>query len=148
MLDSVDELPIQVLEVRFAGREAPPSVTLSLSAESNRAILTALSEQLDRRRSRPLEEAQDVLELREATELVERFEALAAAEAHAVVSFSPDQLRSGLLELTGYADRMDIEGFQPPELRERLRLLAEITPVLWDANAEAAQPPAPAQIAE
>lgn len=148
MLDSVDELPIQVLEVRFAGREGPPSITLSLSADAIRAILTALSEQLDRRRAEPLQEARDVLELRQATELVERFEALVAAEAHAVVSFAPDQLRSCLLELTGYADRMDVEGFQPPELRERLRLIAEITPVLWDANAEASRLPSPAHVAE
>lgn len=148
MLDPMDELPTQILEVRPAGPDLEASITLAVSSEASRAILTALSEQLDRRRSDSLEEAGEVLELRQATELMERFEALAAAEAHAVISFSPGELRSCLLELTSYADRMDIDGFQPPELRERLALIAEITPVLWDANAAASAQPFPAHISE
>lgn len=148
MLEPMQELPTQVLEIRPAGPGLEASITLAVTSEANRAILTALSEQLDRRRSQPLEEAGDVLELRQATVVVERFEVLAAAEAHAVVQFSPDELRFCLLELTSYADRMDIDGFQPPELRERLQVLAAITPVLWDANAAASAQPSPAHISE
>jgi hypothetical protein len=143
----MQELPTQILEVRPAGRGLEASVTLAVTSEASPAVVIALSEQLDRRRSEPLQEAGDVLELRQATELMERFEALAAAEAHAVVSFSPAELRSCLLELTSYADRMDTAGFQAPELRERLRLIAQITPVLWEANAAASAEPAPAHIA-
>ena len=33
---------------------------------------------------------------------------------------------------------LDGEHFQPAELRERLEVIAQITPVLWDANATAA----------
>jgi hypothetical protein len=148
MLEPMQELPTQILEVRPAGRGLEASITLAVTSQASPAILTALSEQLDRRRSQPLQEAGDVLELRQATELMERFEALAAAQAHAVVSFSPDELRSCLLELTNYADRMDTDGFQAPELRERLRLIAQITPVLWDANAAASAQPSPAHISE
>lgn len=144
----MEEVPTQILEVRPGGLGSDKSITLSVSAQAARAILTALAEQLDRRRAQPLEEAHAVRELRQATELVERFEALVAADAHAVVQFSPDELRSGLLELTSYADRTDIDGFQPPELRERLQLIAAITPVLWDANAAASTPLSPAHMAD
>ena len=148
MLDPMEEVPTQILEVRPGGLGSDASITLSVSSQAARVILTALSEQLDRRRAEPLEGAHDVHGLRQATELVERFEALAAADAHAVVRFSGDELRSCLLELTSYADRMDVDGFQPPELRERLQVIAEITPVLWDANAAASMPLSPAHLAE
>lgn len=142
------EAPVHILEVRPSAPGLAAAITLSVSAAANRAIFTALSEQLDRRRTEPLEGAEAVQELRQAAELVERFEALAGAEAHAVVRFSPDELRSCLLELTGYADRMDIEGFQPPDLRERLGVIGQITPVLWDANAAASVPPLAAPLRE
>lgn len=148
MLESMEELPVQILEVRPAGAGLEPSITLAVSALAGRALLVALSEQLDRRRAEPLEAAQEVHELRQAAELVERIVALAAAEAHAVVRLTPDELRSCLLELTSYADRMDVAGFQPPDLRERLHVLALITPVLWDANAASSVPAAAAYVSE
>ncbi len=141
MLDNMEEAPIQILEVRPAVDGTGGSITLALSAEASAAIHTALAEQLDRRRAQRLEGAEAVLELREASELVERFKPLAAADAHAIVKFSSDELRSCLLGLTGYVDRMDVDGFQPPELRNRLRLIGDITPVLWDANAAVAAQP-------
>ena len=101
-------------------------------------MLTALSEQLDRRRRTEIDTVDEVIALREQTALVERFEPLAAADAHAVVSLTDSELRGCLLELTAYADRVDGEHFQPSELRERLAVLAEITAALWDANAAAA----------
>jgi hypothetical protein len=148
MLESMDETPVQLLEVRPGGPGLDASITLSVSALASRVIQVALSEQLDRRRAEPLEEAQAVHELRQAAELVERMDALAAADAHAVVRFSPDELRSCLLELTSYTDRMDVDGFQPPDLRERLQVIAQITPVLWDANAAASAPPPAAYVSE
>jgi hypothetical protein len=52
--------------------------------------------------------------------------------------FTESELRACLLNLTAYAERVDGEHFQPVELRERLEVIAQITPVLWDANASAA----------
>lgn len=101
-------------------------------------MFTALSEQLDRRRREPTVSVEDVLALREDAALVERFEPLAGGGAHAIVCFSEAELRTCLLALMDYADRVDGEHFQPVALRERLQLIAQITPVLWDANATAA----------
>lgn len=143
MLGPMEETTAQILEVRPAESGRDASITLAVSSQASQAALVALSEQLDRRRAEPLESAGDVQELRQATDLVERFEALAAAGAHAVVRFSPEELRACLLELTGYVERMDIDGFQPPELRERLQVIAQITPVLWDANAAVSRPLSP-----
>ncbi len=144
----MEQTPVQILEVRGGEPSLAPSITLSVSDEASRALLVALSEQLDRRRAEPLEAAEDVHGLRHAAELVERIESLVAAQAHAVVRFSPEELRFCLLELTSYADRMDIDGFQPPDLRDRLQVIARITPVLWDANAAASAPPLAAPLPE
>jgi hypothetical protein len=144
----MEEAPAQILEVRPSRADVEASITLAASAEACQAIFVALSEQLDRKRTEPLEGAEHVQELRRAAALVERFEALAGTGAHAVIQLSPEELRACLLELTGYADRMDVDGFQPPELRERLEVIGRINPVLWDANAAASAPLAPAPVGE
>ncbi|HEX3832762.1 MAG TPA: hypothetical protein VHW04_12370, partial [Solirubrobacteraceae bacterium] len=95
-------------------------------------------EQLDRHLRQPTESVEDVLALRERQSLVERFAPLATADAHAIVRFTESELRDCLLELTDYTERVDGEHFQPVELRERLQEIAQIIPVLWDANATAA----------
>jgi hypothetical protein len=130
--------PVQILEVSAGSSVRPVTITLALGERASRAIFTALSEQLDRRRAVAADTVADVLALREESALVERFEPLAAAQAHAILSLSEAELRSCLVELTAYGDRVDGEHFQPRELRERLGLIAEMTPALWDANAAAA----------
>ena len=130
--------PIQILEVRAGGDQRSVMITAAVTADASRAIFIALSEQLDRRRAAPTPSVGDLLALREQTALVERFAPLATAGAHAIVQFTESDLRACLLDLTGYSDRVDGEHFQPLELRERLQLTAEITAVLWEANATAA----------
>ena len=127
---------MQILEVRAGEAERPVTVTVAITADASRAIFTALSEQLDRRRRAPAGSAEDVRALREHIALMERFEPLATAGA--IIGLSGADLRACLVELTDYADRVDDEHFQTVELRERLRVIAEVIPVLWDANAGAA----------
>jgi hypothetical protein len=134
----MQENPIQILEVRADEPDRSVAITAAVTADASRAILVALSEELDRHRREPTESAEDVLALREQQSLVERFAPLATAGAHAIVQFSASELRACLLDLTGYIERVDGEHFQPAELRERLHVIALITPVLWDANATAA----------
>jgi hypothetical protein len=129
--------PIQILEVRADGEQRSVTITAAVTADASRAIFVALSEQLDRRRADPTATVSEVLALREQTALVERFAPLATAGAHAVVQFSRSDLRACLLDLSGYADRVDGEHFQPAELRDRLRVTAQITAALWEANATA-----------
>jgi hypothetical protein len=130
--------PIQILEVRTSEGQRPVTVTAAVTADASAAILTALSEQLDRRRREPAASAEEILALRDHVALMERFEPLATAGAEAIICLSRADLQSCLLELTSYADRVDGERFQPVELRERLSVIAQLTPVLWDANATAA----------
>jgi hypothetical protein len=130
--------PLQILEVRAGAAERSVTITAAVTAEASRAIFGALAEQLDRRRRLPTDSVEDVLVLREQTSLVEQFAPLATAGAHAIVRFNESELRACLLNLMHYAERADGEHFQPAELRERLQVIAEITPVLWDANATAA----------
>jgi hypothetical protein len=113
------------------------TITASVSADASRAIFSALSEQLDRRRREPTANVEDVLVLRQHAGLVERFEQSATAGALALVCFSESDLRACRLRLADYSYRVDGEHFQPADLRERLLVIAQITPVLWDANATA-----------
>jgi hypothetical protein len=130
--------PIQILEVRADEPGLSVTITMAITADASRAIFVALSEQLDRHRRQPIENVEDVVVLREQQSLVERFAPLATAGAHAIVRFTESELRACLLDLTDYVERVDGEHFQPGELRERLQVIAEIAPVLWDANAAAA----------
>lgn len=134
----MQEESVHILEVRAGDGDRPLTVTAAVTGSASRAIFTALSEQLDRRRAEPLDEADAALRLREATALAERFEPLASGGAHAILSLTEAELRSCLLGLNEYADRMDGDHYQPPELRERLEVIAGVLAVLWDANAEAA----------
>jgi hypothetical protein len=132
------EDPIQILEVRAAGAPSSVAITVAVTADASHAIFTALSEQLDRQRRDATASVEDVLALRQRIELVERFAPLAASRAHAIVQLNEQELRDCLLDLTAYRERVDGEHFQPPELRQRLRLTAEIIGILWDANATVA----------
>ncbi|MGO9974017.1 MAG: hypothetical protein ACLP01_14680 [Solirubrobacteraceae bacterium] len=134
----MQESPVQILEVRAGDGDRPVTITSAVTAEASQAIFTALSDQLDRRRSQPIMSAEDVRLLREYVDLVERFEPLATAGADGIVVFSDADLRTYLLELTSYADRHDGEQYQPAELRERLQVIAQVASVLWNANATAA----------
>jgi hypothetical protein len=137
-VDEMEHSPVQILEVRAGEGIRAVTITLAVSEQATHAILIALVEQLDRRRAAAVDTVEDVLALRDQSALVERFEPLASAGAHAVVSLTDTELRACLLELTAYADRVDGEHFQPAELRGRLGVIGEITAVLWDANAAAA----------
>jgi hypothetical protein len=132
------EHPIQILEVRADAEQGSVMITAAVTVDASRAIFIALSEQLDRRRAHPTASVGDVLAMREQTALVERFAPLATAGAHAVVQFTESDLRACLLDLNGYASRVDGEHFQPVDLRERLQVTAHITAVLWEATATAA----------
>jgi hypothetical protein len=129
---------IRVLEVRRDDEEQVVIITAGIASEAIQAICTALQEQLDRKAQDRTEHAEDVLTLREHSTLVERFHSLAAAEGHAVVSFTQAELRTCLLELTRYAERVDDEHYQAPELRARLQTINDLTPTLWEANSAAA----------
>jgi hypothetical protein len=135
---AMQETPVQILEVRADEQDRSVSITAAVTADASQAIFVALSEELDRHRRQPTESVDDLLALRDQQSLVERFEPLASAAAHAIVRFSESELRACLLDLAAYAQRVDGEHFQPVELRERLQVIAQITPVLWDANASAA----------
>jgi hypothetical protein len=134
----MQEHAIQILEVRADERDSSVAITAAVTADASAAIFVALSEQLDRHRRQPTESVEDILALREQQSLAERFAPLANAGAHAILRLTDSELRTCLLDLTAYAERVDRQHFQPVELRERLEVIAQITPVLWDANATAA----------
>jgi hypothetical protein len=129
---------IRVLEIRRDDEEQVVIITAAIESDAIQAICAALQEQLDRKAKDRTEHAEDVLTLREHSTLIERFDALAAAEGHAVISFTQAELQTCLLELTRYVERVDDEHYQAPELRARLQTINDLTPTLWEANSAAA----------
>jgi antitoxin (DNA-binding transcriptional repressor) of toxin-antitoxin stability system len=129
---------VQILEVRGADNGEEVTITAAMSADAIRAMLVALSEQRDRNAQDRAEKVEDVLALREQTELVDRFDSLATGEGHAVVSLSRTELRTCVFELTRYVGRVDGEHFQPADLRARLQIIGCVSRALWEANAAAA----------
>jgi hypothetical protein len=134
----IQEPPMQILEVRADEQDRSVTITAAVTAGASRTVFVALSEQLDRHRRQPTDSVDEVLALRQQQSLVEQFEPLANAGAHAIMRFTESELRACLLDLSAYVERVDGEDFQPVELRERLAVIAQITAVLWDANAAAA----------
>ena len=130
--------PLHVLEIRGDDPQRPVTITAAVTAAAGHAIFVGLSEQLDRRRAQQLTSADDVVLLRSRIELSERFAPLERAGAHAIVQLTEDELRDCLLELTAYRERVDGDHYLTPDLRERLAVIAQIAPVLWDANATVA----------
>ena len=139
---------IQILEVRAGGVQHPVTITASFNADAGHAIFIALSEQLDRRRAHLIGDTEDALALRQQTELLERFAPLASSRAHAIIQLTDDELRACLVDLAAYRERVDGEHYQPLELRERIQVITEISPVLWDANATAAAVAAASQLSQ
>jgi hypothetical protein len=132
------EAPFRILEVRASDGERPVTITAAIAADALQAICTALSEQLHRHAHSRTENAEDILTLREHTALVERLQPLAAGQGHAVVAFTDAELRTCVLELTRYVERVDDEHYQDPDLRARLEVIGLLTPALWEAIAAAA----------
>jgi hypothetical protein len=112
------------------------TITAAVPADANRAIFMALSEQLDRHRAR--HDQRGRTRVARADGARGTFRAAFTADAHAIVCLSEADLRDCLLGLMDYAHRVDGEYYQPLELRQRLQVIARITPVLWDANCTAA----------
>lgn len=132
------ERPIHILAVNAGGGQEEAAVTVAVSADAGKAISTAISEQLDRARHLPMASAEDVLAMRAQLHLLEQFAPIVARGAHAVITLTAPEVRRCLLTLTEYAGRVDGEHYQAAELRERIQLIAQITPVLWDANEQTA----------
>lgn len=128
---------VQLEEVRGLGPDRPAAVTLSWSAAAIGAAAQAFSEQLARRRSAPLQDAGDVLVLRAQATLGERFQELSIAQASAMVVFDDTELASIRSALCAYVRRVDVDAYQPPELRERIAVLREVTVALCEAISEA-----------
>jgi hypothetical protein len=132
-------LTVDVQEIRSQGPDRPVAVTASWSAEALQTVAEVVSEQLARLRLTPAEDAGQVLLLRQYATLGERFADHAAAGAHAILAFDDTELSVCASLLNDYLLRVDGDdaGYQPPELRERLRTVQMVHASLSEIISEA-----------
>ena len=134
-----DQLTVEAQEIRSHGPDRPVAVTATWSAPALQAVAAALSEQLARLGQDPVEDADQMLVLRHQTLLAERFADHASAGAHALLAFDDTELSVCANLLNDYLRRVDGDdaGYQPPELREQLRILRLVQASLCEIVSEA-----------
>jgi hypothetical protein len=133
------ELTVDVHEIRSQGPDRPVAVTASWSAQALQTVAAVMSEQLARLRLTPTEDAGQVLLLRQYATLADRFADHAAAGAHAILAFDDTELSVCASLLNDYVLRLDGdgEGYQSPELRDRLHAVRQVHSRLSEIISEA-----------
>jgi hypothetical protein len=77
-------------------------------------------------------EADDVLALATLRTVTEQVAPLVAAGAHGTLRVDEDGLRVLGQAVVAYLEARDVDGYQPPELRQRIAVLTELTGELFD----------------
>jgi hypothetical protein len=124
-----------------------PRAAVELAAPEAAALADALSFYLRRRFGADgVEVAADALSLRSFTELSQRLQSLSSAGMGGRLVIGETDLRALREALCFYVAERDTDSYQPPEERERLRTLRELSEPLADlvaAVADARSGPAP-----
>ena len=96
------------------------------------ALADALSWHVNRRFQTDALEAEKVIELRAAGALADRLDELRGVEGRAPVRLNADQVRMIIEAASSYRSERDVEGYQSPEERDRLAMLASLIDPLFD----------------
>jgi hypothetical protein len=133
------EQTVEAQEIRSQGPDRPVAVTASWSAPALQAVAVVMSEQLSRLRQTTTEDAGHVLLLRQYATLGDRFADPASAGASALLVFDDTELSVCASQLNDYLLRVDGDdaGYQPPELRDRLRIVRLVHSGLCEIISEA-----------
>jgi hypothetical protein len=100
------------------------------------ALADALSWHVNRRFQTDALETEKVIELRAAGALADRLDEFRGVEGRAPVRVNADQVRTVIEAASAYRSERDVEGYQSPEERERLAVLAGLTDPLFDLLAD------------
>ena len=104
----------------------------SAGAGRRAAMADALSWDVNRRFQAGALEADTVLELRATGALADRIDEHRGAEGLGPVRLSAEQVRLLLGAISAYVSERDIEGYQPPEERERIAEMSGLIDPLFD----------------
>jgi hypothetical protein len=133
----MDAPPVTLDEIRRLGPDEPLSITVTWTSRALAATAAALSEQLDRLRAVPVEDADALSTLRAHADLAERFGEYARARAAATEAFGLSELSAVTGSARAYVERMQDGGYQEPETRTRVDLLQSLIPALCEIVSEA-----------
>ena len=123
-------------DVQLVEEDGRAVAVFTLDEERRSALADALSWLVNRRFQVEGLEAESVLELRTAGGLADRLDEHRGVEGRASVRLNADQARLLIEAASIYRSERDVEGYQPPEERDRLAQLAELIDPLFDLVAE------------
>jgi hypothetical protein len=119
-------------DVHLVSEDGRAVAVFTAEAELRGALADALSWHVNRRFQTGALEAEKVIELRAAGALADRLDEFRGVEGRAPVRVGADQVRVIIEASSAYRSERDVEGYQSPEERERLAMLAGLIDPLFD----------------
>jgi hypothetical protein len=123
-------------DVQFVAEDGRAVAVFTAEAPRRAALADALSWHLTRRFQSGELEADTVLELRAAGALADRLDEFRGSEGRAPVRVNADQVRVLIEAVVAFVAERDVEGYQPPEERERIAELSGLVDPLFDLALE------------
>ena len=123
-------------DVQFVPEDGRVVAVFTAEAAPRAALADALSWHLTRRFQSGDLEADKVLELRAAGALADRLDEFRGAEGRAPVRVNADQVRLLIEAAVSFVGERDVEGYQPPEERDRIAVLSDLVDPLFDLALE------------
>lgn len=123
-------------DVQFIAEDGRAVAVFTAEEKRRAALADALSWHVTRRFQTGDLEADKVLELRAAGALADRIDAFRGAEGRAPVRLDASQVRMLIDAIVAYVSERDVEGYQPPEERERIAELSGLIDPFFDLALE------------
>ena len=123
-------------DVQFVPEDGRVVAVFTAEAPPRAALADALSWHLTRRFQSGDLEADKVLELRAAGALADRLDEFRGTEGRAPVRVNADQVRLLIEAAVSFVGERDVEGYQPPEERDRIAVLSDLVDPLFDLALE------------
>ena len=123
-------------DVHLVAEDGRAVAVLTAEVGPRGALADALSWQVNRRFQAGALEAEKVLELRSAGGLADRIDEFRGVEGRAELRLNAAQVRVLIEAASAYLMERNVDSYQPPEERERLRELSELVDPLFDLVAE------------
>jgi hypothetical protein len=123
-------------DVQFVAEDGRAVAVFTAGEKQRAALADALSWLVTRRFQSGDLEAEKVLELRAAGALADRLDEFRGVEGRAPVRVNADQVRLLIEASAAFVSERDVEGYQPPEERERIAVLSDLVDPLFDLALE------------
>jgi hypothetical protein len=123
-------------DVQFVAEDGRAVAVFTAEEKRRSALADALSWHVNRRFQSGELEADTVIELRMAGALADRIDEFRGVDGRAPLRLDASQVRVLIDAIASYVSERDVEGYQPPEERERIAELSALIDPLFDLALE------------